>query len=193
MGAADDTSDVVYAWDKNLLNGLSLDEYGIKLDEKYSWINPGEGLVIRPLSSQDFDKGFTDVLSQLTRLGDVSKEDFQKRFYAMKASGGYYTLVVEDTEADNGSGKIVGTGTLEVEQKFIHSCALRGRVEEVVIDKEYRGRKLGKLVLGLITVLSKKLACYKTTLECKVENIPFYGIFGYKEDPEKFMQLRFHD
>ena len=38
----------------------------------------------------------------------------------MKKNGEYYVIVVED-ESTN---KIVATGMLEIEQKFIHSCAL---------------------------------------------------------------------
>lgn len=49
---------------------------------------------------------------------------FAERFESMKASGVYYTLVIEDCSANNGNGKVVGTGTLEIEEKFIHSCAL---------------------------------------------------------------------
>nr|CAB3250127.1 glucosamine 6-phosphate N-acetyltransferase-like [Phallusia mammillata] len=189
-----DSESPVYIFDSKLLDDLDLSEYGIKFESNgLSPCKPEPGIIIRPLSTHDFDKGFTNVLSQLTRLGDVSKKDFLDRFQGMQKAGCYYPLVVEDTEANEGQGKIVGTGTLEIEQKFIHSCALRGRVEEIVIDSEYRGRKFGKLVLGLVTALSKKLNCYKTTLECKVENIPFYGIFNYKEDSEKFMQLRFRD
>lgn len=107
----------------------------------------------------------------------------------MKKNGDYYVIVVEDIA----SGKLVATGMLEIEQKFIHSCALRGRVEEVIVDEEYRGKRLGKLILGLVTTLSKKLGCYKTTLECKTENLPFYEKFHYKKDAEHFMQLRFRD
>lgn len=39
----------------------------------------------------------------------------------MKKVGDYYPLVVEDTNFDG--GRIIATGTLIVEQKFIHSCA----------------------------------------------------------------------
>ena len=50
--------------------------------------------------------------------------DLIDRFDSIKAAGCYYPLVIEDSSANNGNGKIVGTGTLEIEEKFIHSCAL---------------------------------------------------------------------
>ncbi|XP_038557931.1 glucosamine 6-phosphate N-acetyltransferase-like [Micropterus salmoides] len=85
--------------------------------------------------------GFFKVLSQLTQAGDVSPEQFTKKFEHMKKTGDYYVVVVEDTNL----GQIVATATLITEHKFIHSCAKRGRVEEVVVSDVCRGKQLGKL------------------------------------------------
>ncbi|GFG35092.1 hypothetical protein Cfor_05024, partial [Coptotermes formosanus] len=51
----------------------------------------------------------------------------------------YFVTVIEDTSTN----QIVGSATLVVEQKFIHECA-RGRVEDVVVSSNYRGKQLGK-------------------------------------------------
>ena len=73
-----------------------------------------EGYAIRPLQRSDFDYGFLDVLRVLTHVGDVQKEEFEKRFDEMKAgAGGYHVLVILD-----GERKIVGTGALIVERKL---------------------------------------------------------------------------
>ncbi len=72
------------------------------------------GYSIRPLQRGDFDLGFLDVLRVLTHVGDVSKEEFEKRWDEMKAgAGGYHVLVILD-----GEEKIVGTGALIVERKL---------------------------------------------------------------------------
>lgn len=152
-------------------------------------VSPGDGLILRPLCTADYTRGFYQVLGQLTKVGDVSSEQFIKKFDHMKRSGDYFVIVVEDLNL----GKIVATATLIVEHKFIHGCAKRGRIEEVVVSDECRGKQLGKLLLSVLTLLSKKLDCYKVTLECKPKNVAFYEKFGYVASDETYMQSRFCD
>ncbi|XP_060923935.1 glucosamine 6-phosphate N-acetyltransferase isoform X2 [Limanda limanda] len=151
--------------------------------------SPGEGLVLRPLCVADFNRGFFKVLSQLTKTGDVTPEQFTKKFEHMKKTGDYFVIVVEDTNL----GQIVATATLITEHKFIHSCAKRGRVEEVVVSDVCRGKQLGKLLVSTLTLLSKKLNCYKITLECAPKNVAFYQKFAYGASEETYMQCRFSD
>lgn len=49
-----------------------------------------------------------------------------------------------------------------------------------------------RLVTAL-TLLSKKLNCYKVTLECAPRNVSFYQKFGYGASDETYMQCRFFD
>merc|ERR1712037_1010016 len=106
---------------------------------------PGEGLMMRPLSLGDFHRGFLPLLSQLTTVGVVAEEQWQQRFNRMLSmQGTYLVTVIEDTN----SGQVVGSATLVVEDKFIHDCGRVGRVEDVVVAKEVRGRQLGKLLLA---------------------------------------------
>ncbi|XP_058149403.1 glucosamine 6-phosphate N-acetyltransferase isoform X3 [Dasypus novemcinctus] len=107
--------------------------------------HPGEGLVLRPLCTADLNRGFFKVLGQLTETGVVNPEQFMQSFEHMKKSGDYYVTVVEDVTL----GQIVATATLIIEHKFIHSCAKRGRVEDVVVSDECRGKQLGKLLKSL--------------------------------------------
>ncbi|KAF3831146.1 hypothetical protein GH733_002384, partial [Mirounga leonina] len=111
----------------------------------------------------------------------------EESFEHMKKSGDYYVTVVEDVTL----GQIVATATLIIEHKFIHSCAKRGRVEDVVVSDECRGKQLGKLLLSTLTLLSKKLNCYKITLECLPQNVGFYKKFGYTVSEENYMCRRF--
>lgn len=64
------------------------------------------------------------------------------RFDEMAACEGmYYVFVIEDTNTKH----IVASCTLAVEKKFIRGCSARGRIEDVVVDENYRGKQLGKL------------------------------------------------
>ncbi|XP_072236407.1 glucosamine 6-phosphate N-acetyltransferase [Leuresthes tenuis] len=176
-------------FEPSLLQELDWSSNIVSFSPPISPSRPGEGLVLRPLCMADYNRGFFKVLAELTQAGDVTAEQFAKKFEHMKTTGDYYVVVVEDTNL----GQIVATATLITEHKFIHSCAKRGRVEEVVVSDECRGKQLGKLLVSTLTLLSKKLNCYKITLECASKNVAFYQKFGYGSSDDTYMQLRFFD
>ncbi|XP_032662626.1 probable glucosamine 6-phosphate N-acetyltransferase isoform X1 [Odontomachus brunneus] len=145
-----------------------------------------DGLLIRPLKSTDHEKGYLVLLSQLTDVGNnITKDQFLNRFFSIKAAGGYYIVVIEDIY----TGKIIGCATLLVEQKFIHNCGLRGRLEDVVVDNNYRGKSLGKLVVTIIVQLSRYFHCYKLSLDCTDRLVPFYENIGFKREPNNANHL----
>ncbi|KAH7703437.1 hypothetical protein AAVH_29385 [Aphelenchoides avenae] len=57
-----------------------------------------EGFVMRPLQVSDYDKGFLELLSQLTTVGDVSREKFEAHFRSMKHTDpqAYFVVVIEE-------------------------------------------------------------------------------------------------
>ncbi|KAK2843077.1 hypothetical protein Q7C36_011292 [Tachysurus vachellii] len=176
-------------FDPSVLQELDWNSSKVSFSPPISPLQPGDGLVLRPLRPADLDRGLYKVLSQLTHAGDVTKEQFRANFEHMKKTGDYYVIVVEDTNL----GQIVATATLIVEHKFIHACAKRGRVEEVVVSDVCRGKQLGKLLVATLTLLSKKLQCYKITLECSQKNVEFYKKLGYTPSEETYMQCRFFE
>ncbi|KAM9294212.1 glucosamine 6-phosphate N-acetyltransferase [Gastrophryne carolinensis] len=176
-------------FDPQLLEEVDWSKNTVSFSPPITPRNPGEGLILRPLCTADLNRGFFKTLGQLTKVGDVSPEDFIKKFDHMKKSGDYFVAVVEDSNL----GQIVATATLILEHKFIHGCAKRGRIEEVVVSDECRGKQLGKLLVSALTLLGKSLDCYKVTLECKPKNVAFYEKFGYNASDETYMQCRFFD
>jgi glucosamine-phosphate N-acetyltransferase len=102
---------------------------------------------IRSLSSHDYDKGFMEVLSQLTIVGDHTKEKWLLQFGEMKKiPNTYYIIVIEDLN----SKKIVATGSLLIEKKFIRNMDTCGHIEDVVVDKKYRMHHLFYFFIFLI-------------------------------------------
>ncbi|XP_012264494.2 probable glucosamine 6-phosphate N-acetyltransferase [Athalia rosae] len=138
-----------------------------------------DGIWIRPLSVGDYERGFIQLLGQLTQVGDITREQFVDRFKKMKTSGDYYVVVVEDRN----TGKVIASATLLTEQKFIHDCSLRGRLEDVVVNDHYRGKSLGQLIVRTISLLSQRLRCYKLSLDCRDKLIDFYVKLGFSKEP----------
>ena len=177
-------------FNEDLLN--QIDCSSLPVFEKYglSLTNPGEGLRVRPLSRLDYEKGYLRLLSQLTLVGDVTKERYESQFSAMKlCPGAHYIVVIEDLAEE----KVICAGTLAVERKFIHTAALRGRLEDVVVHTDYRGRHLGELMVGIITELSRHIGCYKVSLDCVPSVQEFYKKCGYIQSAPLFMFKRFYD
>ncbi|KAJ2740113.1 Glucosamine-phosphate N-acetyltransferase-like protein, partial [Coemansia sp. BCRC 34301] len=83
--------------------------------------------VIRPLEVTDFRKGYIECLANLTVVGDVSEQMFAESFEDMQRAGCYFVIVIEDLEL----AKIVASGTLVVEQKFIRLCGRVGHIEDI--------------------------------------------------------------
>ncbi|KAI3398108.1 hypothetical protein diail_9861 [Diaporthe ilicicola] len=132
------------------------------------------GFAIRPLHREDFRKGYLDCLRVLTWVGDLTEEEWNSRFDEMaQAAGTYYLLALEHEE------RIVGTGSLVVERKFIHNRGLVGHVEEIAISKDLQGKGLGLKMIQALDSIGKNVGCYKNILNCGPQNEPFYVKCGY--------------
>ena len=118
---------------------------------------------------------------QLTSVGDISREQWEQRWTEMRqCPDTYYVIVIEDTTVPG--GRVIGAATLVRERKFIHTCGSVGRIEDVVVSDDYRGKQLGKLVVSTASLLAVKLGCYKVTLNCNDRMIKFYSSLGYKSE-----------
>ena len=178
-------------FDDSLLRSLDLSR--CRLAERgQAYPHPGvsDALLTRPLERGDFSKGYLSLLSQLTRVGDYARETYEAQFDRMKALPGvYYVVVVEDVPRQ----RVVASATLVMELKFIRGAATRGRLEELVVDSEYRNLHLGSYLLELLTALCRRLGAYKMTLDCKRELEGFYAKYGYTNEGQAYLTQRFHE
>ncbi|KAJ3351601.1 Glucosamine-phosphate N-acetyltransferase-like protein [Allomyces javanicus] len=144
-----------------------------------------DGYVIRPLEAADFDKGYLQLLAELTEVGSIERDAFNERFaYFQKHNDTYCPLVIEDTNV----GKVVGAGTVVIEHKFLHELGKVGHIEDIVVDANQRGKKLGLRVIAALVFISKQLGSYKTILNCSEGNIGFYEKCGFtKKEVEMVM------
>jgi GNAT superfamily N-acetyltransferase len=87
----------------------------------------------------------------------------------------YFLLCILDS-----SSRIVGTGALLVERKFIHQLGLVGHIEDIAVAKDQQGKKLGLRIIQALDFVAEKVGCYKTILDCSEANEGFYVKCGFK-------------
>ncbi|CAI2382338.1 unnamed protein product [Moneuplotes crassus] len=152
---------------------------------------PETKITFRKLQSDDFSRGYYDVLSNLTTTGDVTQSQFEEQFSRIDPQNSEtYKIIVGVDEATD---RIVTNGTLLIEQKFIRECAACGHIEDIVVHKDYGKQGLGRDVLQVIKELAKINKCYKVILDCSDGYKGFYekndfeqkGVQMAKYNPEE--------
>jgi len=139
-------------------------------------------LIIRKIIESDLENGFLESLDNLRQTSNLEQNSVRNILKKILENEDHIIHVAEL------NGKIVGSTTLLIEQKFIHEGGFVGHIEDVVVNKEFEGRGIGmKLVLSLLDVAKEK-KCYKTILNCEDKLIPFYEKIGFKQ---KSTEMRF--
>jgi len=133
-------------------------------------------LRMRNLELADYDKGYMSLLEQLTTTGSIDFLKYKERFEELSVNKDHVVLVVENLK----SQKIVASGTLLIERKFIHANGKVGHIEDIVVDKESRGNNLGKHLVDKLCQLGEKMGCYKVILNCNEKVVGFYEKCNFK-------------
>ena len=139
-------------------------------------------LIIRKIIESDLENGFLESLDNLRQTSNLEQNSVRNILKKILENENHIIHVAEL------NGKIVGSTTLLIEQKFIHEGGFVGHIEDVVVNKEFEGQGIGmKLVLSLLDVAKEK-KCYKTILNCEDKLLPFYEKIGFKQ---KSTEMRF--
>ncbi|KAB1204496.1 Glucosamine 6-phosphate N-acetyltransferase [Morella rubra] len=133
---------------------------------------------VRRLQISDKSKGFIELLRQLTVCDSVSDKDFEERFHDISSLGDNHVIGVIEDEF---FGKIIATGSVFIENKFLRNCGKVAHIEDVVVDSKARGMQLGKKIITFLTDHAHSMGCYKVILDCSLENKPFYEKCGFKQ------------
>lgn len=135
---------------------------------------------IRTLTENDIPD-LLEVLEDLSVVGPVSMADATRAFKNIICNP-WHTILVADM-----NGEIIGTGTVLIQQQFIHHTGRIAHIEDVVIKKKYQGRRLGDRIMRNLIKIAIKEQCHRVILACKVEEIDckpgnvarFYGKLGF--------------
>jgi len=90
-------------------------------------------------------------------------------------SNNHIIIVIED------NNKIIGSGTLLIENKVIHNMGLVAHIEDIVIHNNYKKQGLGKKIIDELINISIQSNCYKIILDCNEKNVNFYQNSGFKQ------------
>jgi len=132
-------------------------------------------LIIRKLRKEDLQNGFLTTLDSLKQASDIEAKKAEEIFEKINSTPDY-TIAVAELE-----GKIVGATTLLIEQKFIHNGGLVGHIEDVVVDKNHQGQKIGEKIMKFLLDIANERGCYKTILDCTDDVKLFYEKLGFKQ------------
>jgi len=130
--------------------------------------------IIRELRKEDLWNGFLTTLDSLRQASDIDKDKAEEIFEKVNSNPDHIIVVAEL------DGKIVGSTTLLIETKFIHGGGLVGHIEDVVVDKNFQGQKIGEKIMKYLLEFAKNHGCYKTILDCTDDVKPFYEKLGFK-------------
>jgi glucosamine-phosphate N-acetyltransferase len=89
----------------------------------------------------------------------------------------YYSLVILDKASD----RIVGVGTVFIERKFLRGLGSVGHIEDIAVDKNQQGKKLGLRIIQALIHTSEKSGCYKTILNCSEANVREYLLYYIRQ------------
>ncbi|MGB9177344.1 MAG: GNAT family N-acetyltransferase [Methanoregula sp.] len=131
---------------------------------------------IDELNEQHFQNGFIETLSFLNEIDTISQEKLIETFIKLKQNADSTIFVAVTSE-----GKVVGTTTLLIEQKFIHNCGLVGHIEDVVVHEKFRGQKIADRLIEKAINVAREAGCYKVILDCNEKLVPFYQKLGFKK------------
>lgn len=130
---------------------------------------------LRKIEPGDYNKNYLHLLKQLTTIepDKITKETFEA--FINKLNENHQIYVIEQIEQHI----IVGTITIYFEHKLIHTMGIVCHIEDVVVDTNFRGLKLSKILIDKAIQLSKQYECYKVILNCNDNNVIIYEKCGF--------------
>jgi glucosamine-phosphate N-acetyltransferase len=129
-------------------------------------------VTISILDTNDIHNGFLETISALQDPELTQEQACQ--IHLERGETGISTYVAK---LDN---MIVGTFSVFIEKKFIHSGGKVAHIEDVAVKSEMQRQGIGREMMKAVDALARRMGCYKVILDCGDNNIGFYENCGYR-------------
>jgi perosamine synthetase len=144
-------------------------------------IAKSEIVLYRQLNIHDKEQ-YLELMSGFRSVNtDMSDLDFQKLFYRIMNNG---SIIIAEL-----NGKIIGSITILLEQKFIHNSAIYAHIEDVFVNESFRHKKIGKELVNNSIVYCKEKNVYKISLNCDEKLRAFYSLNNFEQRQVNMSQL----
>ena len=149
--------------------------------------------LMRELKPDDYHKSHLALLGDLTEVGKMTEDEYKRLFHNIFWDNTTKIYVIEKTikncRSEIISQYLVSSGTLLIEQKFIHKGGKVGHIEDIVTLKTERGYGFASKIIEQLIQTAKAQGCYKVILDCSEHNAGFYKGLGFVE---KEKQMAFY-
>lgn len=111
------------------------------------------------------------LLNQLTNSPKLSEEEFSSIITELPQNHRIFLLYENNV--------LAGMCTILIEQKLTYNGSKIAHIEDVVVDKKYRGKGYAKKLVNHCIDIAKLYNCYKIILNCSDEVKPLYEKCGF--------------
>lgn len=139
-----------------------------------------------PDELQMIQKEYMYLLSTLTHAPEISENTFLNQ---IKKISEYGSILILYKIRENEGISIIGSGTLIVEPKLIHSGKSVGHIEDVVVHPDHRNKGISGKILEYLKRLAVTWNCYKIILDCSPALKPVYEKSGFRQ---KSVQMAYY-
>jgi glucosamine-phosphate N-acetyltransferase len=129
---------------------------------------------LTPTLLKNHREDYFATLANLSSMDEMTEQESIRVLELMNKKWSYVYVAIHD------DGKIVGTLTLLIEQKFLRGWGLAGHLEDVAVCQGYEGQGIGGWLVAHAVSEAKKHGCYKIILDCPERVLGFYAKYGFE-------------
>jgi len=130
-------------------------------------------ILVREIQIGDLENGFLESMDALRKASDLDPAEARRILSGILSDPDHRIFVAEH------AGRIIGSITLLIEQKFIHKGGRVAHMEDVVVTAKMQGKGVGEKMVRHVLDYARSRGCYKTIVDCLDDVRGFYEGVGF--------------